>query len=126
MITRATLPLLLALMVSLPLDAQSNATGQAGQQAWQAIQAGEAERAASLFQQALASRPNDDLLYFGAGVAAHMLGREDDAERSLNRALVLNGRLTDASKLLGDIEYSMGNLEEAIAAYRARRRGAAW
>jgi tetratricopeptide (TPR) repeat protein len=108
---------LLALIVSLPLHGQTNATGAVGQQGWQAIQAGEAERAVSLFQQALASRPNDDLSHFGAGLAAHMLGREDDAERSLKRALVLNSRLTDASKLLGDIEYGLGNVEEAIAAY---------
>ena len=107
-IKRATLFLLLALMVSLPLQAQSNTAAQAGQQGWQAIQAGEAERAVSLFQQALASRPNDDLSHFGAGLAAHMLGREDDAERSLKRALVLNSRLTDASKLLGDIEDRLG------------------
>ena len=114
---KRTMLTLLALFVALRLNAQSAATGQAGQQGWQALQAGEAERAASLFQQALASRPNDDLLHFGAGVAAHMLGRDEDAERSLKRALVLNARLTDASKLLGDIEYSMGNLDEAIAAY---------
>jgi len=117
---RATLTLLLATMVSLPLHGQTNApaqTAQAAQQGWQAIQSGDAERAVLLFQQALAARPNDDLLNFGVGVAAHMLGHEDDAERSLKRALVLNARLTDASKLLGDIEYSMGNLDEAIAAY---------
>ena len=117
---RATLTLLLVTMVSLPLHGQTNATAQtaqAAQQGWQAIQSGDAERAVLLFQQALASRPNDDLLNFGVGVAAHMLGHEDDAERSLKRALVLNARLTDASKLLGDIEYSMGNLDEAIAAY---------
>jgi tetratricopeptide (TPR) repeat protein len=117
-IPRATLSVLLVTIVAMPLHGQTNATPQAVQQGWQAIQAGDAERAASVFQQALASRPNDDLLHFGAGVAAHMLGREDDAERSLKRALVLNARLTDASKLLGDIEYSLGNLDEAIAAYQ--------
>ena len=70
-----------------------------------------------MFQQALRSRPNDDMLNFGAGVAAHLLGHDDEAERSLKKALQLNPRLTEAEKLLGDIEYGSGNLDEAIAAY---------
>jgi tetratricopeptide (TPR) repeat protein len=117
LITRATLLLLLALCVSLPLRAQSNAAGQAAQPGWQALQAGDAERADALFRQSLAARPNDAVLNFGAGIAAHLLGRDDDAERSLKRALALNPRLTDAAKLLGDIEYSLGNLDDAIRLY---------
>jgi len=57
------------------------------------------------------------MLNFGAGVAAHLLGHDDEAERSLKKALQLNPRLTEAEKLLGDIEYGSGNLDEAIAAY---------
>ena len=105
------------LTVWLPLRAQPPSTVQAAQQGFQALQAGDAEHARSIFQQALASRPNDDMLNFGAGVASHMLGREDEAQLSLKRAIQLNPRLTDAAKLLGDIEYSVGNLEEAIASY---------
>src|SRR5262245_44446065 len=116
-VKRAVVTLLLALVVSSPLRAQSTATAQAAQQGFQALQAGDAERAMSLFHQALASRPNDDMLNFGAGVAEHMLGREDEARLSLKRALQANPRLTDAAKLLGDIEYSVGNLEDAIALY---------
>jgi tetratricopeptide (TPR) repeat protein len=115
--TRALLSGLLALMVCLPLCAQTNAAAAAAQQGWQALQAGDAERAASLFHQALASRPNDEMLNFGAGVAAHLLGREDEAQLSLKRAIQLNPRLTDAEKLLGDIQYSIGNVDEAIASY---------
>jgi tetratricopeptide (TPR) repeat protein len=116
-VTRAMLALLLVLSVSAPLRAQSNAASQAAQQGWQALQADDAERAAALFHQALASRPNDDALNFGAGIAAHLLGREDEAERSLKHALELNPRLTDAAKLLGDIEYSAGYLDDAIRLY---------
>src|SRR5262245_17027873 len=109
--------LLLTVIVCVPLAAQTNATAQTAQQGFQALQGGDAERALSLFSQALTSRPNDALLNFGAGVAAHVLGREDEARLSLKRALQSNPALTDAAKLLGDIEYSLGNLDDAIAAY---------
>jgi tetratricopeptide (TPR) repeat protein len=46
-----------------------------------------------------------------------MLGREDEAERSLKRALELNPRLTDAAKMLGEIQYTAGNVDEAIRSY---------
>jgi tetratricopeptide (TPR) repeat protein len=117
LITRATFSLLLALSVSIPLRAQSNGAAQASQQGWQALQADDAERAAGFFRQALVSRPNDAALNFGAGIAAHLLGRADEAERSLKRALELNPRLADAAKLLGEIEYSAGYLDDAIRLY---------
>src|SRR4029079_10917495 len=56
---RATLTLLLATMVSLPLHGQTNApaqTAQSAQQGWQAIQSGDAEPAAVLLQNASAAR----------------------------------------------------------------------
>jgi Peptidase MA superfamily/Tetratricopeptide repeat len=118
MVTRAILSLLLAmLLVSLPLRAQSDGTRQAGEQGWQALQTGEAERAASIFRQALESHPSDGVLHFGAGVAAHVLGRNDDARRALKRALELNPRLPDAAKLLGEIQYSAGDVDDAIRSY---------
>jgi tetratricopeptide (TPR) repeat protein len=104
-------------IVSLPVGAQNAPAQAAAQQGWQALQAGDAERAASIFHQALASRPNDDMLNFGEGIADHLLGRDDEAERSLRKALQLNAKLTDAEKLLGDIEYSTGALDDAIASY---------
>jgi hypothetical protein len=107
----------LATIVSLPVGAQNAAAPPAAPLGWQALQSGDAERASSIFHQALASRPNDDMLNFGAGIAAHFLGHEDEAERSLKKALQLNAKLTDAEKLLGDIEYSLGDLDNAITAY---------
>jgi tetratricopeptide (TPR) repeat protein len=116
-VTRGSLSLLLAASLSLPLYAQANTTAQAAQQGWQALQDGDAEKGASLFRQALAAGPNDAALNFGAGIAAQMLGHGDDAERWLKRALILNPKLADAAKMLGDVEYELGNLDEAIAAY---------
>src|SRR6476469_6836787 len=109
--------IVLTLVASLPVWAQNVATATLVQQAWQALQAGDGERAESLFQQALRSRPNDDMLNFGAGVAAHLLGHEDEAERSLKRALQLNPQLAEGEKVLGDIENGKGKLDEAVGGF---------
>lgn len=114
---RAFLGGVLALWISPPLSAQTTVPPPFGQQAWQALEAGDPERADSLFHQALVASANDARLNFGAGIAAHLLSRDDDAERYLKRALLLNPNLADAAKWLGDVEYAMGNLDEAIRAY---------
>lgn len=117
MIKRAALSLLLATVVSLAPAAQSDGTRQAWEQGLAAIQSGDGERAASIFRQALEFHPSEGLLHFGAGIASHVLGREDDALRSLKRALELSPRLTDAAKLLGEIQYSAGDVDDAIRSY---------
>jgi tetratricopeptide (TPR) repeat protein len=117
MVKRAALSLLLAMVVSLAPAAQSDGTRQAWEQGLAAIQSGDGERAASIFRQALEFHPSEGLLHFGAGIASHVLGREDDALRSLKRALELSPRLTDAAKLLGEIQYSAGDVDDAIRSY---------
>ena len=117
MVKRAALSLLLAMVVSLAPVAQTDGTRQAWEQGWAAIQSGDGERAASIFRQALEFHPSEGLLHFGAGIASHVLGREDDALRSLKRALELSPRLTDAAKLLGEIQYSAGDVDDAIRSY---------
>ena len=117
MIKRAALSLLLAMVVSLAPAAQSDGTRQAWEQGLAAIKSGDGERAASIFRQALEFHPSEGLLHFGAGIASHVLGREDDALRSLKRALELSPRLTDAAKLLGEIQYSAGDVDDAIRSY---------
>jgi tetratricopeptide (TPR) repeat protein len=117
MVKRIALSLLLVLSGLLRVTAQSEATREAWEQGWQAIKAGDGERAAGIFRQALEYHPSEGLLHFGAGVAAHVLGRKDDAVRSLKRALELSPRLTDAAKLLGEIQYSLGDIDDAIHSY---------
>lgn len=85
--------------------------------AWRALDQQDAARAASLFRQALERAPSDPTLHLGAGVAAMMLGRDSDAIVSLTRALQLNPRLTEASKILGQIQYSQGDVDGAAATY---------
>src|SRR6266850_5483063 len=54
---------------------------------WEAIQRGDGEKAASAFRQVLAANPRDARALTGAGMAAHLLGRDDDAVSSLKRAV---------------------------------------
>src|SRR5919106_1928518 len=97
---------LLVSLVAMPLGAQQLDSAQKVWEAgWQALQSGEADRAALIFRQALERTPSDGVLHFGAGIAAHMLGRDRDARQSLKRALELEPRLKDAARLLGEIEY---------------------
>jgi tetratricopeptide (TPR) repeat protein len=84
---------------------------------WKALQDRRGDTAARLFAEALVLRPNDAVLMFGAGAAAYMQGRMPDALWRLRRTLEINPRLTEASRLLGEILYRSGDVDAAIATY---------
>ena len=112
----ALVSLLAVAVAAAGLAAQSGADKRV-EAGWQALQQGDADRAASAFYEALQRNPRDANLHYGAGAAAHLLGRETDAVASLTRALTLNPRLTAASELLGYIQYQQGDLDPAIHVY---------
>ena len=112
----ALVSLLAVAVAAAGLAAQSAADTRV-EAGWQALQQGDADRAASAFHEALQRNPRDANLHYGAGAAAHLLGRETDAVASLTRALTLNPRLTAASELLGYIQYQQGDLDAAIHVY---------
>src|SRR5436190_16717648 len=72
---------------------------------WKALQGGHIDRAASLFAEALKTRPDEPVLLLGSGAAASAQGKQTQAIAQLQRALELNPRLTPASRLLGRIAY---------------------
>ena len=74
--------------------------------------------AVDAFQAAAKLQPRNESAWLGGGISAFMLGRNVDAETMLARALVLDPTLTDASALLGDLQYRSGRLAEAIATYQ--------
>jgi tetratricopeptide (TPR) repeat protein len=84
---------------------------------WEAIQRGDGEKAASAFRQVLASNPADVRALTGAALAAHLLGRDDQAMSSLKRALQIDADYVQASYYLGQIAYSQGDLDLAIKSY---------
>lgn len=109
---------LLVLITSLSLDAP--AFGQLPQEPpdpWKVLAAGDARQAADLFRTALVRNPRNARLHLGAGMAAYLERRDDDAQSSLERALQLDPKLTDARELLGVVLYRRGDLFAAIRAY---------
>jgi tetratricopeptide (TPR) repeat protein len=112
--TRVALVVFL-LMTAAPAGAQSQHDPlDAG---FAALQNGDADAAASIFRSALARSPRDARLLFGAGVAAHLQGKEHDAMALLKQALQQEPRLTQASGILGEIAYHEGDLDLAIKTY---------
>jgi tetratricopeptide (TPR) repeat protein len=108
----------LFLSFGVPAAPQSTVT-QLSDSAWQAVDKGDGDKAASAFREALSMRPRDAMLNFGAGVAAHLQGRDQEATGFLQKALQLEPALVDASTLLGQIVYRQGNLDLAIKTYEA-------
>lgn len=84
---------------------------------WEAIQRGDGEKAAAAFREAVAANPRDPVALAGAGVAAHLLGRDDQAIGSLKRALDVEPDYAYAAYLLGQIAYAQGDLDLAIKSY---------
>lgn len=90
-----------------------------GAAGWKAVQRDDGDAAASAFRQALQLHPSDPALIFGAGVAAHMQGREREALTWLEKAVAIEPRLTQAAALLGEIAYHEGELDLAIRTYES-------
>jgi hypothetical protein len=113
---RILLALALLVITGFSLRAQSFGS-RAAETGWDALDEGDAEKAAAAFRQALAEQPRDPTLHFGAGAAEHLLGRDTAAQQFLRKALELEPRLTPASLLLGQIVYDQGDVAAAIRTY---------
>jgi tetratricopeptide (TPR) repeat protein len=68
--------------------------------------------------------PRNAEIAFGVGVSAYMLGQNAEAERQLVRALQLNPRITDASIILGELQYRSGRISDAVATYETALKSA--
>lgn len=115
----AVIVILLASVASASAQSSAAELNAAG---WKALQEKNAERGALLFAKALVLQPNDPILMFGAATAAYLQGRMDEARWRLERALDLDPRLTEASRLLGVIAYRSGDVDAAIATYEKALR----
>jgi tetratricopeptide (TPR) repeat protein len=131
---RILLVVTLILAAAPSLYARADADLEAG---FAALEAGDGSKAATLFRRALADDPKHPAALYGAGVAAHLQGRDIDAKSWLKQALAVEPRLSAASALLGDILYHEGELTAAIKTYETaltyapgevffRERLAAW
>lgn len=98
--------------------AQRKSGAQLAHEAWDALNGGRTQEAAIAFEQALKTAPDQPSLLLGAGVAAHLQGREEDARRFLVDALKVDPALTAASLLLGAVFYQTGDIDAAIDTYQ--------
>lgn len=96
-----------------PLASQREVTAA---DAWAALERGDAGKAAAIFRQELERRPTDPLLHYGAGIAAHELGRTDTALSSLRKAVELDPAFGEAQAALAQLAYSGGDIDLAIRA----------
>ena len=107
-----------ALILTLLLAAAPQVTQQDPARAgWEAIQRGDGEKAAASFRAVLAQNPRDGQALAGAAIAAHLLGRDDDAISTLKRALSFNPDDVYALSLLGPLAYSQNDIDLAIKSY---------
>jgi tetratricopeptide (TPR) repeat protein len=112
----ALVTLCLSLAATSTIHAQSTVV-ELNEAGWKLLQRGESGRAAKLFAEALTLEPDEPVLLFGAGTAAHLGGRPKDATSYLRRSLEHNPALTPASLLFGEIAYAEGDVALAIATY---------
>jgi tetratricopeptide (TPR) repeat protein len=91
---------------------------------FQALQSGDAARADAIFREALTGHPRDPQLLFGAGMAASLQGRDQEAISLLKQALQIEPRLLQAAALLGELLYRQGDLDLAIKMYERALPGA--
>jgi tetratricopeptide (TPR) repeat protein len=107
-----------AIVAGMAAPASSQPT-RAEQVAIQALQDGDGDKAASAFAEALRLSPRDAGLHYGAGVAARLRGRDDEARVLLRRALELEPRFTLAAALFGELAYEHGDVDVAIRTYES-------
>jgi tetratricopeptide (TPR) repeat protein len=82
--------------------------------AWEALEKGDAAKAASIFREALDRSPRNAALHYGAGYAAHALGRRDAAIASLRKAVEIDPEFAQALYLLAQVAYQGGDLDLAV------------
>jgi tetratricopeptide (TPR) repeat protein len=110
-----------ALLVSAAsASAQGGAdTARLGQAGWDALNAGQTRRAAEAFEDALTRDRSNTRLLLGAGLAAYLERRDEDAHAFLERALQIDRDFADAQMLMGRVLYRRGDLAGAIRIYEA-------
>ncbi len=82
-----------------------------------ALGRGEPLKAVSILLRQLELEPNDAVAHCNAGMALHVLGRDEEAYGHLQQALAIDPKLAEAYNHIGNIHRKRNNLEEALQAY---------
>jgi tetratricopeptide (TPR) repeat protein len=84
--------------------------------AWEALEKGDASKAAAIFRDALDRSPSDPFLLYGSAHASIALGRTDAAISSLKRAIEYEPKFLHAMVLLAQVAYQNADLDLAVRA----------
>jgi len=84
---------------------------------WDALARNQPSEAANAFRDAIARDPRNAELHLGAGAAAFLERRDQDARAALERALALNPTLSRARQILGLVLYRSGDVSAAVREY---------
>lgn len=109
--------LLLAAALVCPADAQRQTAAELERAGWEALRASRLQEAADAFRAASRLDPRSVRLMLGAGLAAHLLGRTEEARQHLVGALQADPTVTEASMLLGQLLHREGDVQGAIQVY---------
>jgi tetratricopeptide (TPR) repeat protein len=109
-------PALLPAPAAGQIDPKTALLEQAG---LEALEAGDARRAAAAFDEARTADPKNAMLHLGAGAAAYLERRDEDARLALEHAVALDPGLREARRLLGLVIRRQGDLSGAIRIYEA-------
>ena len=89
---------------------------------WRLIAKGRSERAAKAFELASALVPDQASFLVGLGFSQRLLGRDDLAVATLERAITLDPRAVKARRLLGTMYEQRGEMEAAVRHYEGAFR----
>jgi tetratricopeptide (TPR) repeat protein len=109
----------LVIVLSSALVAAQPRVSELNEAGWKALRDGYQDRAATIFAEAVSLRPNDPVLLFGWGAAAHAQGKQREAMARLGKAIEIQPGLLPASKLLGQIAFDENDVELAVTTYEA-------
>lgn len=82
-----------------------------------AIRNGEYEKALQLIFEAVEEEPDEEVHYINGGSLLHRIGRDEEAEKFLQKAIALNGASTSAYYTLAGLYFDNERYEEAIRLY---------
>lgn len=115
-ICRPALVAFLTVATAATAGAQS-AAPETLEKGFKALQIGDADKAASIFREALTRHPRDPHLLFGAGIAAKFQGQDQEAIGLLKQALQIKPQFAQAAAFLGELVYRQGDVDLAIKMY---------
>ena len=108
---------MLALVVTCASAQSDPKTTMLARAGWDALARNQPGEAADAFREAIARDPGNAELHLGAGAAAFLERRDQDARVALERALRLDPKMSRAREVLGLVLYRTGDVMSAVREY---------